>query len=127
MSTQSATLFNHRARLNLDAIAFLAMTLHIINPEDERLDALGQMMLNRAVTRASGTFFEETYRDRWNWSSNLRSTALVLDALLKIQPRKRAPAQYRAISRRRSPGSRILVIAPGHCLDNHRAHQLDEA
>ena len=83
---QSAALFNQRARLNLDAIAFLAEALHIINPEDERLDALGQMMLNRAVTHASGTFFEETYRDRWNWSSNLRSTALALDALLKIRP-----------------------------------------
>lgn len=83
---QSAALFNHRARLNLDAIAFLTKALHIINPDDERLDALGQMMLNRAVTRASGTFFEETYRDRWNWSSNLRSTALALDALLKIRP-----------------------------------------
>lgn len=85
-AARSAALFNHRARLNLDAIAFLAQTLHIISPADERLDTLGQMMLNRAVTRASGTFFEETYRDRWNWSSNLRSTALVLDALLKIRP-----------------------------------------
>lgn len=83
---QSATLFSHRARLNLDAVAFLAKALRVINPEDERLDALGQMMLNRAVTRASGTFFEETYHDRWNWSSNLRSTALALDALLKIRP-----------------------------------------
>ena len=64
----------------------MAKTLHVINPADERLDTLGQMMLNRAVTRASGTFFEESYRDRWNWSSDLRSTALVLDALLKIRP-----------------------------------------
>ncbi|MDE2637827.1 MAG: hypothetical protein OXI30_15800, partial [Chloroflexota bacterium] len=85
-AARSATLFNHRARLNLDAIAFLAQALHIISPEDDRLDTLGQMMLNRAVTRASGTFFEETYRDRWNWSSSLRSTALVLDAMLKIRP-----------------------------------------
>ena len=84
---QSAALFNQRARLNLDAIAFLAKTLHIISPADERLDTLGQTMLNRAVTRASGTFFEETYRDRWNWSSDLRSTALALDALLKIRPK----------------------------------------
>lgn len=44
------------------------------------------MLLNRAVTRASGTFFEETYKDRWNWSSDIRSTALALDALIKIYP-----------------------------------------
>lgn len=85
-AARSAALFTHRARLNLDAIAFLAQTLHIISPYDERLEALGQMMLNRVVTRASGTFFEESYPDRWNWSSNLRSTALVLNALLKIRP-----------------------------------------
>ena len=86
-SDQAAELFEQRHRLNLDAIAYLAQTLYLINPQDSRrLDALAQMMLNRAVTRASGTFFEENYRDRWNWSSDIRSTALVLDALLKLRP-----------------------------------------
>ncbi len=85
---RSTTLFESRERLNLDAIAFLALTLHAINPQDEmRLEALTQLMLNRAVTRATGTFFEETYQDRWNWSSDTRSTALVLHALIKLRPR----------------------------------------
>ena len=79
-------LYSQRARLNLDAIAFLALTLHSVNPADERLETLAQMMLNRAVTRATGVFFEESYKDRWNWSSDVRSTALVLNALLKIRP-----------------------------------------
>jgi len=83
---RSTALYAHRDRLNLDALAFLARTLHIINPDDERLETLAQMMLNHAVTRATGVFFEETYKDRWNWSSDIRSTALVLDALLKIRP-----------------------------------------
>ena len=79
-------LFSYRARLNLDAVAFLALTLHSVNPDDERLEALTQMLLNRAVTRATGVFFEETYKDRWNWSSDVRSTALALNALLKLRP-----------------------------------------
>lgn len=84
---RSATLFESRERLNLDAIAFLALALHSINPQDElRLEALAQLMLNRAVTRATGTFFEETYQDRWNWSSDTRSTAVVLNALIKLRP-----------------------------------------
>ena len=84
---RSTTLFESRERLNLDAIASLALTLHSINPEDDfRLEALTQLMLNRAVTRATGTFFEETYQDRWNWSSDTRSTALVLNALIKLRP-----------------------------------------
>ena len=84
---RSTTLFESRERLNLDAIAFLAQTLHIVNPDDRmRLDSLTQLMLNRAVTRATGTFFAETYQDRWNWSSDIRSTALVLNTLIKLRP-----------------------------------------
>ena len=84
---RSTTLFESRERLNLDAIAFLALTLYSINPEDDfRLEALTQLMLNRAVTRATGTFFEENYQDRWNWSSDTRSTALVLNALITLRP-----------------------------------------
>ncbi len=84
---RAATLFESRERLNLDAIAFLALTLHAINPEDDyRLGALTQLLLNRAITRATGTWFEETYPDRWNWSSDTRSTALALNALIKLRP-----------------------------------------
>jgi len=84
---RSVTLFDSIERMNLDAIAYLAKTLYIINPDDrERLDVLAQYMLNNAVTRATGVFFEETYVDRWNWSTDIRSTALVLDALIKIRP-----------------------------------------
>ncbi len=84
---RSTTLFESRERLNLDAVAFLALALHAINPDDElRLEALAQLMLNRAVTRATGAFFEESYQDRWNWSSDIRSTALVLNALIEIRP-----------------------------------------
>ena len=85
---RSTTLFESHKRMNLDAIAFLTQALHLINPDDRlRLDTLTQVMLvNRAVTRASGTFFEETYADRWNWSSDIRSTALVLNTLVKLRP-----------------------------------------
>lgn len=84
---RSVTLFDSRERMNLDALAFLSNTLHIINPNDgERLDVLAQFMLNSAVTRATGIFFEESYDDRRNWSTNTRTTALVLDALIKSRP-----------------------------------------
>ena len=84
---RSAILFESRERLNVDAIAFLALALHAINPDDEsRLETLTQMLINRAVIRATGAFFEETYPDRWNWSSDTRSTALALNALIKMRP-----------------------------------------
>ncbi len=84
---RTTTLFESHERMNLDAIAFLAKTLHRINPTDDlRLDTLTQVMFNRAITRASGAFFEEVYEDRWNWSTDIRSTALVLNALIKLRP-----------------------------------------
>ena len=86
-SARSAAIYTSRQRLNLDAAALLAQTLRGINPDDRaRLDALAQQLLNGAVTRATGTFFEEPSHDRWNWSSDIRTTALALDALLTIQP-----------------------------------------
>ena len=84
---RNATLFESRDRLSLDAIAFLAQTLYQVNPDDHaRLLLLSQMLHNRAVVRATGAFFEEPTQDRRNWSSNLRTTALALDTLLKLEP-----------------------------------------
>ncbi len=80
-------LFEHRERLNLDAIAFLARTIFAINPDDQmRLDVLSQMMMNSAITRSTGAFFQERFEDRLNWSSDLRSTALALNALVQLRP-----------------------------------------
>ena len=80
-------LFEHRGRLNLDAIAFLAKTIFAINPDDQtRLGVLSQMMVNSAVTRSTGVYFQERFQDRLNWSSDLRSTALALNALVQLQP-----------------------------------------
>lgn len=84
---RSATLFESRERLNLDAVAFLALAQYAINPKAEiRLESLTQLLINRAVIRATGAFFVETYQDRRNWSSDIRSTALALNALIKLRP-----------------------------------------
>ena len=84
---RTVTLFESRHRMNLDAIAFLAQALYRINPDDRlRLTALARLMHSRAVTRASGAFFEENIQDRRIWSSSVRSTALALDTLVKLQP-----------------------------------------
>ncbi|MCY4465678.1 MAG: Ig-like domain-containing protein [Chloroflexi bacterium] len=84
---RSAALYESRQVLNTDAIAFLAQTLHGIDSSDtERLDALTQQILSRAVFRATGTFFEDSQVDRWTWSTDIRRTALALDTLLTLRP-----------------------------------------
>lgn len=124
---RSNRLFERRARLNLDAVAFLAKTLVIINPEDLRLDALSQMLLNRAVTCASGTFFEETYGGSLELVIGHPLDGVGAGRLAQNPARKRAAAQCRPSPRQRSRRPRLLVFAPGKHLVHHRAHQLDEA
>lgn len=84
---RTVTLYESRERMNLDALSYLAQALYIINPDDStRLDVLAQFMLNKAIVSATGIHFEESYHDYWNWSTNTRSTSLVLDTLIKIRP-----------------------------------------
>jgi hypothetical protein len=84
---RTATLYDFRARLNLDARAYLAMTFNLINPGDtSRTDVLMSDLVSAAKLSATGAHWEESYLDYWNWSSNTRTTAIVLDALMKLRP-----------------------------------------
>lgn len=75
--------YDQRERLNLDAKAFLAMAMMISNPDDERLDVLFSDFVNVAKLSATGTSWPEASRDYYNWTTNTRTTALVLMALIK--------------------------------------------
>src|SRR5690606_21631697 len=43
-------------------------------------------LLNEAITSAAGVHWEETYHDYWNWNTDTRTTALILNALTKLRP-----------------------------------------
>jgi uncharacterized protein YfaS (alpha-2-macroglobulin family) len=83
---RTANLFEVRERLNLDAKAFLAMTYALIDPHDSRTATLVSDLANAAVMSATGAHWEEGYRDYWNWSTDTRSTAVVLNALVSLRP-----------------------------------------
>jgi uncharacterized protein YfaS (alpha-2-macroglobulin family) len=42
--------------------------------------------VNSAVLSATGAHFEEKDNDWWNWNTNTRTTAVILDALIKLTP-----------------------------------------
>ncbi len=69
------------------ARAYLAMTFHLLTPTDTRYtDPLISDLQNRAVASATGQHWEEDYDDWYNWNTDTRTTAIVLSALVQIQP-----------------------------------------
>jgi hypothetical protein len=80
------TVYEERARLPIYGQALLAMTLHLIDANDSRIDTLLGDIGGQAILSAAGAHWEEAYADSYNWNTNTRTTALVLDAFTLINP-----------------------------------------
>jgi hypothetical protein len=84
---RTSTLYDNRANLSYYAKAFLALTFNRSDAKDtSRSDTLVSDLFNGAVTSATGIHWEEKYQDYWNWNTDTRTTAIVLDALVKLKP-----------------------------------------
>jgi uncharacterized protein YfaS (alpha-2-macroglobulin family) len=77
-------LYEQRQNMALYARAFLARTFYIIDRHDPRMQTLLSDFSSNAITSASGTHWEEETRDRSNWSTDTRTTAIVLSTLSLI-------------------------------------------
>lgn len=84
--SRTVTLYEEWQSLPLYARAYLAQTLYWIDPEDARLKNLVGSLVDSANLSASGAHWEEEWVDYWNWNSDTRTTAIVLDALLELNP-----------------------------------------
>jgi len=82
----ASTLFEERALLSHYARAFLAMALDEIGAPARRVDTLLSDLYNEAIIRATGAHWEETYYDWWAMNTDTRSTAVILDALVRLDP-----------------------------------------
>jgi alpha-2-macroglobulin len=79
-------IFEHRASLDLYGEAYLAQAMYLLNPEDARISTLLSDLATATVQSAAGAHWEETSKDYWNWNSDTRTTAIVLNALVQIDP-----------------------------------------
>lgn len=79
-------LYEQRLTLSLHARAFLAQAIHLLNPQDERSKTLVSELEAAATRSASGASWEEKDPDPWNWNTDTRTTAIVLHALVQIDP-----------------------------------------
>ena len=102
---QTNGLYEQRAILSLYAKAYLMQTLHLLDPDDKRISSLLSDLGSAAVISASGAHWEEAETDYWNWNTDTRTTAIVLNALIQINPTHPiAPQAVRWLMVQRSAG-----------------------
>ncbi|MEW6402321.1 MAG: Ig-like domain-containing protein [Chloroflexota bacterium] len=80
-------IYEHREKLSLYGKAYLAQTLFLLDPEDERIGSLLSDLAAASVLSASGAHWEESETDYWNWNTDTRTTAIVLSTFAQIDPK----------------------------------------
>jgi hypothetical protein len=79
-------LYNDREKLSHYSRAYLAMTLELLQPGDDRIATLLSDLANDAILSATGAHWEESYYDWWAMNTDTRSTAIILNALTRLDP-----------------------------------------
>jgi uncharacterized protein YfaS (alpha-2-macroglobulin family) len=87
MEQPAAMLFQHKDSLSIYAKAFLAHAMFLKDPEDTRIRTLLADINGAAALSAAGTHWEEKELDYWNWNTDVRTTAIVLNMLTDVDPR----------------------------------------
>ncbi len=79
-------LFQHRLEMSYMARAYLLLAFLELYPEQGAVADLVSDLTTAAMLSATGAHWEEEGHDWWNWSSDTRTTAVVLSALVQATP-----------------------------------------
>jgi len=79
-------LYRRRDKLSHYGRAFLALTMGLIDADDARIATLLSDVQNAAILSATGAHWEEADYDWWAMNTDTRSTAVILDALARLDP-----------------------------------------
>ncbi|NOZ27762.1 MAG: hypothetical protein GXP39_06885 [Chloroflexi bacterium] len=84
--SRAVALFDEREQMGLYGRAFLGLAFGVMDAEGQRprIDTLIGDLTSRAVLSATGAHWEEETRDFWAMSTNVRTTAIVLDLLARF-------------------------------------------
>jgi len=87
--SRAAVLYGLRGRLENYGKAYLALAFGLLDEEDPRVRTLLSDLNSAAIVSATGAHWQETEAERWNWNTDVRTTAVVLDALARLDPDNR--------------------------------------
>jgi hypothetical protein len=87
-SEHTDDLYRNRDKLSHYGRAYLAMTLDLVDEEgaSSRVDTLLSDLQNDAILSATGAHWEEEEYDYWGMNTDTRSTAVILEALTRLDP-----------------------------------------
>ena len=80
-------LYASRGNLDIYGQAFLMQAMYISNPKDERIQNLLSAINSAAAKSAASAWWNEKSVDYWNWNTDERTTAIVLNALIQVDPK----------------------------------------
>ena len=84
---QTNFIYDNRSSLDLYGKAYLAQAIYMLDPKDTRTNSLMSDLAAATVMSASGAHWEEKGPvDYWNWNTDTRTTAIVLNAFVQIDP-----------------------------------------
>lgn len=79
-------LYELRLKLSYASRAYLLLAYQERFPDESAIQDLTSDLTTAAILSATGTHWEETSIDWWNWGSDTRTTAIVLSALIRSNP-----------------------------------------
>ncbi len=84
---QTNFIYEHRSSLDLYGKAYLAQAINLLDAKDTRVDSLMSDLVAATVQSAAGAHWEEKGPpDVWNWNTDTRTTAIVLNTFVQIDP-----------------------------------------
>lgn len=86
-------IYEHRTSLGLYGKAYLAQAMYMLDAQDERSASLLSDLQSASILSASGAHWEESSTDYWNWNTDTRTTAIVLNAFVQMDAANPVTAQ----------------------------------
>ncbi|MGB8213582.1 MAG: Ig-like domain-containing protein [Anaerolineales bacterium] len=84
---QATELYTYWGRLDTYGQAFLMQAMYMSNPKDARVQTLLSAIDSAAAKSAASAWWNEKSVDYWNWNTDERTTAIVLNALIQVDPK----------------------------------------
>ena len=86
-ASYTSQLFAHRAKLSHYGKAYLAMALDRLGAPRTEIDTLLSDLVNASIQSATGMHWEEADYDWWAMNTDTRSTGIILDAFVELDPK----------------------------------------
>lgn len=81
-----SSLYAYRDKLDIYAKALLMQAMFLVDPQDERIQVLLNTLNSAAAKSAASAWWNEKEVDYWNWNTDVRTTAIVINALIQVDP-----------------------------------------